>query len=510
MISNPDPASIIESDEPPDIPPTRPHPAWIISAVIDTLRNLIFAFIALVFAARDRGAFAVIVLSLLFGLVIVVWRVMQWRVSFYSAQDGAVTLRTGLLEKKERMIRRERVQSVDTIQTPIDQLLNVQQLKVMTAGTSESIVIPAVSLEESEMLKRWLAADLAESRAAASPESGEVVATASVEPEFRLAMSPREVVLAGVTSGRVAPALAIAAAGWRLLTELLPESIWERIPVDPGRLTPTTIVAVIGFAAILAWGLSIAGAVLTYWGFTMERRGDRLVVSSGLLDRRQNTIPVQRVQAVTIVDGILRQPFGFASVEIESAARKAWHDEEEAVRHLVPFIRRESISEMMNGCLPEFAWSDDQIAWSGLPPRALRRYLLPVVRDGLLLTVIVCLVLSQLPIGAWWYGLAIVPFIPMLLIHALFQFRDAAWSYSESIDRLFLRRRGIDRRTTATSARRLHMRELASSWFQRRAGLATLTVRLASSGSDSSITLEHIDHQTGDELLNRLEYASPR
>ena len=43
---------------------------------------------------------------------------------------------------------------------------------------------------------------------------------------------------------------------------------------------------------VLAWLLSVAGAVVAFSGFTVTRDGDRLRIVRGLLERREATVPV--------------------------------------------------------------------------------------------------------------------------------------------------------------------------------------------------------------------------
>jgi putative membrane protein len=316
-------------------------------------------------------------------------------------------------------------------------------------------------------------------------------------------MTGRDVLLAGLTAGRIAPALAIAAAAWRFGSDILPESLWQRVPFDPDQLTLTSVTALVFAAAIVAWGLSIAGAVLSLWDFTVRRTPDSLVVTKGLLDRKQNTIPVSRIQAVSVIEGVLRQPFGYASVNLESAARPHGEGESGDTRHLLPFVRKRDIPELLEVALPELAWEDADVVLQRLPERARSRYLVPVVRDFAIGLAVLCAVLSQLPRVEWWYGLALLPLLPIWLAFAWLQFRDAGWSLDDN-DRLFVQQRSFDKALTVTRGRRVQVRELSSNILQRRANLATLTLRLATTGGRGTLTVHHLDQQDGEEMLARL------
>ena len=59
--------------------------------------------------------------------------------------------------------------------------------------------------------------------------------------------------------------------------------------------------------------------MLTDGGFRLTRRGDDLHVRRGLLDQREATLPVHRVQVVRVHDNLLRRMLGLVSVTLQSA-----------------------------------------------------------------------------------------------------------------------------------------------------------------------------------------------
>lgn len=492
---------------PADIPPSHPHPGWIITAAIESLRTLVWALVPLLFSVRDQGAIAMIAVTATFGLAVVIWRAIQWHFITYSAESGSISLNTGALSKSHKSVRPERVQAIDTVEPPIGRLLGISELRISTAGSGETIVIPAVRNAEANRLRDWIEFH----RAGNEPSSTEVMnqdselATGSA---ILRKLSSRDVLLAGLTSGRIAPALALTAFGVRIVTELLPNSLVDRIPFDPERLTPFTIVAIVGIAAVAAWGISIAGSVITNWNFTLERSGDTLIISSGLLERQRNAINVQRVQGLTIVEGLLRQPFGYASITIESAAPRRKSDAGIEQYQLIPLIRMTEIRDFIAEALPEMDWIAEPRSLATLPARARRRYLAPVVRDLGSLAIIASLLIWQIERGEWWYGISLLALIPPLLIYADLQFRDAGWS-CDSMNHLVIRTRSVDRQTTCMHAKRVQMRELAQDWLQRRADLATVTLLTAAHGGRSAITLRHVDESDGSALMDALQPQHP-
>jgi putative membrane protein len=497
------PSSALPADpEPGDIPPSRPHHAWIVTSAIEGFKTVIWALIPLLFSVRDRGASAMAVVTILFALGVVLWRALQWRNIWYAAQAGEITVTAGLVERSRKSVRAERIHAVDTVETPLGRSLGVSELRISTAGAAEALTIPAISRADAERLRAWIASVTAAPGDALEQRAEDGTAPSSQSRLIRR-LSRREVLITGLTSGRIAPALALAAFGIRIVTDLLPERYLDRIPFDPDRLTPGTIAGLIAIAALLAWGLSILGSVMTLWDFTLQRTPESVIVTSGLIDRKQNTVGIQRIQGITVVEGILRQPFGLASITMENAARARSNEEFNDARTLFPLIRIGDVEALLADVLPELAWSEPEIAWRRLPERALRRYLMPVLLDFALVLVLAIAVLAVLPRVEWWYGLSLLPVLPLWLGHAYLQYRDAAWATDDD-GRLFLRRRDLDRRTTMTARRRVQIRSLASSVFQRRAGLGSLTVTIAASGLRDRVTLHHVDATEGAELLDWL------
>ena len=112
--------------------------------------------------------------------------------------------------------------------------------------------------------------------------------------------------------------LPVLAAGTQLFSSMVSS---ERDVEDASRLLPDTAVGwELALAALLvvAWGLSVAGSLVAFAGFTVTRDGDRLRIRRGLL-QRSDARPVRRIHGVRVVEGLLRRPFGLAALRVEVA-----------------------------------------------------------------------------------------------------------------------------------------------------------------------------------------------
>ncbi|UZM99234.1 PH domain-containing protein [Lysinibacillus sp. MHQ-1] len=70
---------------------------------------------------------------------------------------------------------------------------------------------------------------------------------------------------------------------------------------------------------IVAWVVSVLITLINYFDYTVRIEEDKLIITKGLLEKKRITLPLNRIQAIRIVENPLRQLTGFATVVVESA-----------------------------------------------------------------------------------------------------------------------------------------------------------------------------------------------
>ena len=78
------------------------------------------------------------------------------------------------------------------------------------------------------------------------------------------------------------------------------------------------IVALIIIMLFISWGISVVVTVIKYYRFTVTREEDNIKLSYGFFDKKEVTIPVKRIQSLIIVEGIIKKPLGYFSLNIET------------------------------------------------------------------------------------------------------------------------------------------------------------------------------------------------
>jgi putative membrane protein len=451
---------------------------------IKTIRRSLSAFVIpgvafLMSRGFDQGT---IVLVLLGALVVAVlaafWGFLSWRATTYEVAGGAFRLQQGVLQKNERTIPLDHVQSVDTVQGIIQRLFGVVEVRIETAGGGASE--PDASLQALER-----------------PSAEEEAAGPTVVRD----LGTRDLLVAGATSGQIGVTLSLIAVASQLFDNVFSQSLAQRLVETLAPRSVTIALLYVLVLSLFAWLLAIGGTVLVYTGFTLSRDGDFLYVRRGLLERRETTIPLARIQAVRIVEGLLRQPFGLASLRVESAG---YGEDAGVSTTLFPLLPRKEAQALLLDAVPEFAVTP---TLNALPRRALRRYVFRSTVPILFLLAAADFV-SLLAFGFVAWGLAALLLLLPAALYGWLRYRDAGWALED--DRLVVRSRLLTRTTAIAPRRRLQSRVTVRSPFQRRVRLATFQARVASGVGGVELQITDLGSDAADGLIYDLRPGARR
>jgi putative membrane protein len=217
----------------------------------------------------------------------------------------------------------------------------------------------------------------------------------------------------------------------------------------------------------------------------VERRDADLVIKRGVLERREIAIPVGRVQAVRIVESLARQPFGFATLYVESAGHA---EEKGASTMLHPFLHRAQWEPLLRELLPELRID---LPLRRPPRRALARFFIKP-----LLTTLAAGSLAALFVPYGW--LALLALFPVTGL-AFLTYRDTGLGVSEHI--AIARSRTAERQTVVLARRCIQFASTSRSWLQRNRQLATVDFGAASGSGGKHFVVRDLDEHVADRFL---------
>ncbi|MGH9378991.1 MAG: PH domain-containing protein [Thermoanaerobaculia bacterium] len=464
--------------------PRRLHPLTLLFEALDEGRALLLP--ALVGGVWAGGGHMARMTGWVLAILVVpsvLYAAAEYFAFRYRLADGELILDSGVFSRHHRVIPLARVQSIDVRQSALQRFFGVTELHVETAGgdTTEA-VLSVLGLEEAEALR----AELLRHRSRSVAEGA-----AKAAPTVLARLSPRDLVLAGATANEAGVIAAFLIGAVELAYQLpidipLPRlNPWTLISEHPGMHVVLASAGVVLFLLLLGWLFSIAGAVLSYYGFTLERRGGELRKHYGRLNRRETEVPLERVQAIRVEESLLRRPLGLAALKIETAGAAPGENQRGGAEAFLPLARSRDVPRLTAAVFGDLDYGS--LRFRPVHPRArtraFARYSAP------LLVLAAALILFLSPSGLWL--LALVPFAYGA---AHLHYRNLGYAL---VPGYVVARAGFLNRITWIVPERkvqtLHVRETP---FQRRHGLATLVVdtaagaaRVVDLGRDEALAL---------------------
>lgn len=473
--------------------PVRLHPVAIFFLFFSSLKELIFPIIAAFVFGRGASAwdFPFTVYFVIGGLIIFsIYGYLKWFTFTYEIDDDELKIKQGIFVKKQRFIRRERIYSIDITAGLLQRLFHLVAVKVETAGggNEPEVVLTAVRKEDALHLRKQLLQVSVES------EVNEADLQKLIKPigKKQWKLSNKYLLLAGLTSSGIGIAFMAIIA----LATQLEEWIPDQYIIDTfGYLFKSSLAGIIFVATLivlLSWVISISGTLLKYGGFMVDKKGDELEITRGILEKRQLTLSVTRITAIRVVESLLRQPFGLATVYVESAGGGSKDEQLSTV--LFPLVRKKELKDHLREVIPDFAFEQPI---EPLPKRAKKRYVIRKVVPG---AIIAGFVAYFIPYG--FIGAAIVLVLALLVGGQ--HFKDAGFGKNDRF--LWISYRALSKTLVIIPKQRIQAIELKQSLFQQLRTLFTLQASILTSIVGKSFQSVDISEEQKEDLLNWYSY----
>jgi len=484
--------------------PKRLHPLTMVQRVIVSLPALVFIMLPVIRGNGDSNAWFNLVFGAMYLVFIVPWIAIHYLRFRYWITPDELVIHSGVLTRRRRNIPVERIQNIEIEQAPLQRMLGTAKVVVYTAGSARAEgVLEYVSLAEAREV-RTVVRDLQQQMQSTEPAHSTPMdaesthapidrTTTGTEGTLLIALDPQRVIM----SGAFRFSLIYLAVIFSTLQYIEPDptllfSWLMRGPLEPleARIQASPVFAAVlgAFGAILlGWLTGILVTFNRYYRFKLERIGDKLHSSHGLLTLKEGTIPLSRVQSWILRTNPLMEFFGWYRLEVQTMGINL---NQSGYQVALPFGRREEVDAILaavgSPALPE--------AWSSVSRLTIRRFMARSL--GLLLIVVGVVQFWWRPI--LWLGLI----APLLFGWALLRYRamrvadDASW--------VAIRKGVIRRLTWMVPVEKLQTAGWYANWFQRRLGLASIYVDTAGASAGRSAELPDIEEGQARELITRV------
>ncbi|MEJ2579224.1 MAG: PH domain-containing protein, partial [Kineosporiaceae bacterium] len=275
-------------------------------------------------------------------LVTIVSVVVTWRFTRYRITEDALELHHGVLSRRQRRARLDRIQAVDVVQPLVARVVGMARLTVEVAGGADSKVeLSYLTQDQAERLRNDLLARAAGVRY--------VSAHAPQAPERGVVEVPLPRLLVSLVLSGPALVLLVLALGLGV------------VALVTGSVGPAAAVLPVGAAALgLLWRQLSAG-----FGFQVATSPDGVRLRHGLLEHRAQTVPPGRVQAVRLHQPLPWRGVDWWRVEVNVAGYGyGSRNDRGAGEHLLLPVgtRREAVA-VLSLVLPDLGTGDPGRTW---------------------------------------------------------------------------------------------------------------------------------------------------
>lgn len=395
----------------------------------------------------------------------------------YELTADTLSIQSGVFARTDRSIPLGRVQNVDVRESFLQRALGVAVVRVETAGGGDTeAVLDFVAADEAQRLQQEI-----RSRKGTATSDRDAH---SVEPLF--AIGDFELGLYSLTAFRPASLLVLVFAvpvGWETAADVL---LQIAAPLGgPDRLDPSALASIAGLvlalvggvlAVLTTWAVSSLLSLIGYYGFNLGRTGDDLVYERGLLRRYSGSIPLGKVQTLTVVEHVLARRLGYAGLRVETAgyAPGSGSGARDRPASAIPLAERSRVLTLARSIEPF-----DDLDVQRPPTVARRRY---AARYAIVVIALTAVTFGVdrflLSLEYWPAPLALLAVVPIAA-----HLKWANRGYSLGPDAVTLRSGFWRRRTRIVPYERLQTVETSRTVFQRRLGLASVVADTASSAT---------------------------
>ena len=501
----------------------RLHPATLLFDLAGHIKRFAFPALLVIFGASRSsggpgGMFGRIpsgweswlLILLVPAVIISVARYVSFRLSY--EHDGLL-IRSGLVFRNERRVPFARIQNIDAAQNVFHRFFGVVEVRVETGGGKEEearmSVLPRAAFDEMRrrvFMERTLSGGGNPSGLPAEPVE-------EPQGETLVHLSLRELLLCGflenkgmVLVGAASGLLWESGLGNRLMgqmfggSEALGRSFFREVMrgVFDGGPLPLARMG-LGLAAFLAFLVivrivSMAWAFLRLYDFRLTRIHEDLRTEYGLLTRVTATVPIRRVQTITVRAGPLHRWLRRATVRVETAGGAGEKSAAHVREWLAPLIRQEELPRLLHSVLPGFDLA--AMAWQPLHPRAFARAVKPKLVGDALVTLV-----AAVFIGWGAIGVAIL-LLPWSIVTARQYVKHLAWA--ESDETVVMRSGWLWQQMTIARVNKIQAVAMRQSPFDRRAAMARVRVDTAGASEFTRLDIPYLDAAVAAGLHSRL------
>ncbi|MDE5423537.1 PH domain-containing protein [Ancylomarina sp. DW003] len=434
-------------------------------------------------------------------LILIAHSILTWYNFYFLIKDKEFVLRKGYLKRVVIAIPFEKIVSINLKQGLIQQVLGVVQLEVDSAGSKKKeVAIYAISREIAEALKEQLASYKKDS---SDSEDSLIAEENIVEQETILQLSLKDLFRISIAKNHLRGLLIILAFGNNIyyqLKDLFESEVNLAADKTESFLEHSSTLALAGvviFVLLLSLIISMADVFLRYYDFNMKSFANAFSLQSGLIKRKNITIPFSKIQRLKRSINPIQKWLNISNIQLVQANSIEVSKEKDKVA--VPGCDDEKFKEL---CDKVYDNPFSQPTYDTKPQKVFLR------RSFIFLFIFMSVPVFALSLKFnWmWYLEILVPFLAAGIAYLSYYRR----SYHLSSDFLKINSGLIAKDFSIIEVYKVQTVHIKRTIFQRRNGTASLDLGMAG----SVVRIEYLSYDEAirmkDQILYKIEVTKKK
>lgn len=478
--------------------PRRLHPAGMFFSFIKIVKDTILGLgVGTIAIFKQSPTYGLLFIGV-FVIFLIVNSILSWLRYTYRIEEGELRIEQGIIIRKKRYISLNRIHKIDLTANVIHRIFKLVKVQIDTAssGGGAEVSLSAIKTEDAHNLRRELKREkYQEQKIQHDTESEKKEST----PYPTKKINWKRLFIAGSTSGSAGVILLAMLFLFSQTEAFIPEDVYSKAFQWIIQLSIVFMIVFGVFALILVYIFGIAGTMIKYGNFTIEKREKELFIKRGLLETKELTIPFDRIQAVQVDQSLIRQPLNY--VQVSAIVAGGSFDSRESFPVIFPLMKKSEV----NSFLQEFIPGYEDILSDVIPlGRKGRKYYM--------ISAAILFVLALVPVAIYFTSFSWIPilFIFISLGYGMFAFKEAGHQIKGK--RILFRYRGVwNKKSLMTFHRRIQTVEKSHHKLQQLEELASIEISLIGSGGmGTHFKLKHLENEEANRIGDWYSYRKDK
>jgi putative membrane protein len=522
-----------EGDKTPPVSPAQMsflHPTSLIFDFLAHAKTYIVPALIGLFYGASEGQGFLLIISAVIVIPTLLHSIFSYFTLRYCISENQLIVRDGIFNRNIRTVPLGRIQNIDSVQNPLHRLFKVAEVKIETAsGTKPEAVLRVLSVDKMNSLRASVFENPTQLSGDELPNTPTIGDPATVAGQFQpsdnepsntskdlLKIPLAWLFKAGLASNRGMVLVSISLGIFfqftnnkfnfsvKGVTDLIRSSVGPaeatETPQSPLVVLGLSLLAILTVLALIRL-LGVGWYVLRFYGYQLQRNGNDLRISCGLWTKVSASIPVQRIQFISIHRSLLMRCWGMAAIRIETAGGDSSQNENStesiSKRWFIPVIAEDRVTAIMQSLRPDLFWDEANFDFKTVSPKTTQR----LIRISCIQSAMLGLI--GLPISLAWGWIPGALLLPIFLLYAFK--KGKSMQYARGSNEVVYRSGIFCRKTSITFFDKIQTLHVNQSPFDRHWGMATLCVDTAAAGpAGHRMQISYLDEHFAYDEFKRL------